>query len=60
MLFRKTVPAVALTSALLVAFGSEAQAPSQNLEKLKQMKVATTGPQHPGGTADLARMRRHP
>ncbi len=36
------VTAVALTSALLVAFGAQAQAPSPNLEKLKQMKVATT------------------
>jgi hypothetical protein len=41
MRFRKTVTAVALTAAL-AAFGSHAQAPSQNLEKLKQMKVATT------------------
>ena len=36
------VTAVALTSALLVAFGAQAQAPSPNFEKLKQMKVATT------------------
>jgi len=41
MRFRKTVTVVALTAAL-VALGSQAQAPSQNLEKLKQMKVATT------------------
>ena len=39
---RKAVTAVALTSALLVAFGGQARAQSQNLEKLKQMKVATT------------------
>src|SRR5262245_55429862 len=42
MRFRTSIAAVALTSALFVAFGSQAQAPSQNLEKLKQMKVATT------------------
>ena len=42
MQFRKSVTAVALTGALLVAFGGQAQAQSQNLEKLKQMKVATT------------------
>jgi hypothetical protein len=41
MPFRKAVTAVALTAAL-AAFGSQAQAPSQNLEKLKQMKVAST------------------
>ncbi len=39
---RKTVTAVALIGALLVAFGGQAQPQSQNLEKLKQMKVATT------------------
>jgi len=38
---RKAVTAVALT-ALVVAFGGQAWAQSQNLEKLKQMKVATT------------------
>jgi glucose/arabinose dehydrogenase len=42
MQLRKSVTAVALTGALLVAFGGQAQAQSQNLEKLKQMKVATT------------------
>ena len=42
MRFRKGVTTAALTSAL-VAFGSQAQQPQvQNLEKLKQMKVATT------------------
>ena len=38
----KPVTAAALTGALLVAFGGLAQAQGQNLEKLKQMKVATT------------------
>ena len=42
MRLRKTVTTVAVTSALLVAVHGQAQAPSQNLEKLKQMKVATT------------------
>ncbi|MDH3320299.1 MAG: PQQ-dependent sugar dehydrogenase [Betaproteobacteria bacterium] len=42
MQFRKTVTATALTGALLVAFGGQTQAQGQNLEKLKQMKVATT------------------
>jgi len=44
MRIRKTVTTVALTGALLVAFGAQAQAPTPtpNLEKLKQMKVATT------------------
>ena len=34
MQFRETVTAAALTGALLVAFGGEAQAQGQNLEKL--------------------------
>ena len=42
MQIRISVTAVALTSTLLVAFGGQALAQSQNLEKLKQMKVATT------------------
>jgi len=42
MQIRISVTAVALTCTLLVAFGGPALAQSQNLEKLKQMKVATT------------------
>jgi glucose/arabinose dehydrogenase len=43
MQFSKSLIAAAMTGALLVAFNSEAQQPQvQNLEKLKQMKVATT------------------
>ena len=42
MQFRKTVIAAAMTGVLVIAFGSQAQSQGQNLEKLKQMKVATT------------------
>ena len=42
MQIRKTVSVAALTGAVLIAFGGQAEAQSQNLEKLKQMKVATT------------------
>ena len=42
MQIRKTVSAAALIGAVLIAFGGQAQAQGQNLEKLKQMKVATT------------------
>jgi glucose/arabinose dehydrogenase len=42
MRFRKTFIAAAMAGVLAVAFAGAAQAQAQNLEKLKQMKVATT------------------
>ena len=40
---RKTVTPVALTSALLIAFGGQALGQSQNLEKLKQILGRSDG-----------------